>query len=96
VADRIAEYCEAYIKIANICQAGTKCCVSRDIYGDKKPPPELFVPTPLMENRTTPRTIVESTTPQVVGRPCGVIIVLLMISHQSFFYRLQNRVGTQK
>jgi Clip-domain serine protease homolog masquerade len=78
VADRIAEYCEAYLKIPHLCQTGTKCCVSRDIYGDKKPPPELQIPTVTESNetRTTPRTAVEPMTMQSVSSPGFVLPVL--------------------
>ena len=34
VADRIADYCEAYLKTPNLCKSGTKCCVSKDQYLD--------------------------------------------------------------
>lgn len=44
VADRIAEYCEAYLKTPDLCKTGSKCCVSRDIYPDK-PPADLYVPS---------------------------------------------------
>lgn len=37
VADRIAEYCEAYLITGGLCKSGSKCCVSRDIYPDKLP-----------------------------------------------------------
>ncbi|XP_077294936.1 trypsin-like serine protease domain-containing protein masquerade [Arctopsyche grandis] len=43
VADRIAEYCEAYLTTGDLCKTGLRCCVSRDNYGDK-PPDNLFVP----------------------------------------------------
>lgn len=32
VADRIADYCEAYLKTPNLCKSGTKCCVAKDQY----------------------------------------------------------------
>jgi kallikrein len=34
VADRIADYCEAYLKTPNLCKGGTKCCVAKDQYMD--------------------------------------------------------------
>lgn len=44
VADRIAEYCEAYLTTSGLCKAGSKCCVSQDIYPDK-PPADFHVPS---------------------------------------------------
>lgn len=46
VADRIAEYCEAYLTTGGLCKSGSKCCVSRDIYPDK-PPADLYIPSKL-------------------------------------------------
>lgn len=46
VADRIAEYCEAYHTTSGLCKVGSKCCVSRDIYPDKLPA-DLYVPSTL-------------------------------------------------
>lgn len=40
VADRIADYCEAYLKTPNLCKSGTKCCVAKDSYMDN---PDLRV-----------------------------------------------------
>ncbi|CRK92492.1 CLUMA_CG006034, isoform A [Clunio marinus] len=40
VADRIADYCEAYLKTPNLCKVGTKCCVAKDSYMDN---PDLRV-----------------------------------------------------
>lgn len=37
VAERIADYCEAYITTENLCKPGLRCCVSSDAYGDKLP-----------------------------------------------------------
>lgn len=68
VADRIAEYCEAYLMTPGLCKSGTKCCVSRDIYPDK-PPADLYVPTAHYDTKvnktTTPKPyskITEKTT----------------------------------
>ena len=47
VADRIAEYCEAYLTTDGLCKSGSKCCVSRDIYPDK-PPADFHIPSELM------------------------------------------------
>ena len=43
VADRIAEYCEAYIMKDDLCTAGTKCCVSLDEYSGKVPK-DVYIP----------------------------------------------------
>ncbi|XP_059611234.1 protein masquerade [Phlebotomus argentipes] len=51
VADRIAEYCEAYLKTPDLCKTGSKCCVSRDIYPDK-PPADLYVPSHVVKPTT--------------------------------------------
>ncbi|GAB0094786.1 Protein masquerade [Sergentomyia squamirostris] len=51
VADRIAEYCEAYLKTPDLCKTGSKCCVSRDIYPDK-PPADLYVPSHVLKPTT--------------------------------------------
>lgn len=40
VADRIADYCEAYLKTPHLCKSGTKCCVAKDSYLDN---PDLRV-----------------------------------------------------
>lgn len=44
VADRIAEYCEAYLITGGLCKSGSKCCVSRDIYPADKMPADLRIP----------------------------------------------------
>lgn len=43
VADRIAEYCEAYLKTPGLCKSGTKCCVSIDEYEGKNTN-DLYIP----------------------------------------------------
>lgn len=40
VADRIADYCEAYLKTPNFCKSGSKCCVAKDSFMDN---PDLRV-----------------------------------------------------
>lgn len=60
VADRIAEYCEAYLITSGLCKSGSKCCVSRDIYPDKVPA-DLRVPT----THTGPNATKLSNKPQV-------------------------------
>ncbi|XP_058058877.1 protein masquerade [Anopheles bellator] len=65
VADRIADYCEAYLTTAGLCKSGTKCCVSRDIYPDNAPD-DLYVPTAHFDTKsnrtTTPKPYVKATT----------------------------------
>ncbi|XP_052865731.1 protein masquerade [Anopheles cruzii] len=65
VADRIADYCEAYLTTAGLCKSGTKCCVSRDIYPDNAPD-DLYVPTAHFDTKTnrttTPKPYVKVTT----------------------------------
>jgi len=43
VAERIADYCEAVLDISSLCKPGLRCCVSRDVYGADKAPPELII-----------------------------------------------------
>lgn len=43
VADRIAEYCEAYLTTAGLCKEGTKCCVSLE-RDDKVLPKDIYIP----------------------------------------------------
>lgn len=53
VADRIAEYCEAYLITSGLCKTGSKCCVSRDIYPDNKYPVDLRIPNAHSQNNRT-------------------------------------------
>ncbi|XP_055373211.1 protein masquerade [Condylostylus longicornis] len=57
VADRIAEYCEAYLTTLNLCKFGTKCCVSLDEYSFGKYPKDLYVPANHMNNKTLTTTL---------------------------------------
>lgn len=43
VADRIADYCEAYLRTPGLCKIGTKCCVSIDEY-EGKSAEDLYIP----------------------------------------------------
>lgn len=59
MADRIAEYCEAYLITGGLCKSGSKCCVSRDIYPADKIPADLRIPNTQQSaqstnNRTNP------------------------------------------
>lgn len=51
VADRIAEYCEAYLKTPDLCKSGTKCCVAKDSYMDN---PDLRVLIGTQNSSKTP------------------------------------------
>ncbi|KAJ6636469.1 Protein masquerade [Pseudolycoriella hygida] len=62
VADRIAEYCEAYLITPGLCKPQSKCCVSRDIYPDKVPA-DLRVPTMHTQNGPTKSTLSTATEP---------------------------------
>lgn len=53
VADRIAEYCEAYLITGGLCKSGSKCCVSRDIYPADKMPADLRIPNAQSSAQTT-------------------------------------------
>lgn len=37
VAERVADYCEAILVSDELCKPGLRCCVTQDLYGDKKP-----------------------------------------------------------
>ncbi|KAG5682295.1 hypothetical protein PVAND_011655 [Polypedilum vanderplanki] len=64
VADRIADYCEAYLKTSNLCKGGTKCCVAKDQYMDN---PDLRIligsqnssKTPIKPQKTAEKTHAE-------------------------------------
>lgn len=93
VADRIAEYCEAYLITAGLCKSGSKCCVSRDIYPDKVPA-DLRVPTTHTgPNATKPSNnkpqvkVIEINRP---ARPAYLYLQALTYSSHSF-HRPRNR-----
>lgn len=43
VANRISEYCEAALDVAELCRSGLRCCVSGDLFLDVDEPPKEFV-----------------------------------------------------
>ncbi|XP_052124080.1 protein masquerade [Frankliniella occidentalis] len=43
VAERISDYCEAVLNVAELCKPALKCCVSKDVFGDEVPPPSLVI-----------------------------------------------------
>lgn len=51
VADRIADYCEAYLKTPNLCKPSTKCCVAKDSYLDN-PDLRVLIGTQNSNNKT--------------------------------------------
>ncbi|XP_030380376.1 protein masquerade [Scaptodrosophila lebanonensis] len=57
VADRIAEYCEAYLTSNGLCKEGTKCCVSLDEYANGKLPKDIYIPAKHMGNLKTNQTV---------------------------------------
>ncbi|EDW79208.2 uncharacterized protein Dwil_GK10062 [Drosophila willistoni] len=63
VADRIAEYCEAYLTSDGLCKEGTKCCVSLDEYSNGKLPKDIYIPAKHMGNLKTNQTIAEKSAP---------------------------------
>ncbi|XP_001353036.4 protein masquerade [Drosophila pseudoobscura] len=63
VADRIAEYCEAYLTSDGLCKEGTKCCVSLDEYSNGKLPKDIYIPAKHMSNLKPNQTISEKSVP---------------------------------
>lgn len=41
VATRISDYCEAVLNVDGLCKTAMKCCVTKSLFGDSEPPPEL-------------------------------------------------------
>lgn len=73
VADRIADYCEAYLKTPNLCKGGTKCCVAKDQYMDN---PDLRI---LIGSQNSSKTPIK---PQKTSeKVCREFIVMLIESH---------------
>lgn len=52
IADRIADYCEAYFKSTKLCGIGKKCCITKDA---DYPPGDIIIPT-AYKNGTTVST----------------------------------------
>lgn len=70
VADRIADYCEAYLKTPNLCKSGTKCCVAKDSYMDN---PDLRV---LIGSQNSSKTSAKpQKTPEKVRRFTDVLTI---------------------
>ncbi|XP_037720287.1 protein masquerade [Drosophila subpulchrella] len=63
VADRIAEYCEAYLTSDGLCKEGTKCCVSLDEYSNGKLPKDIYIPAKHMSNLKPNQTLSEKSAP---------------------------------
>lgn len=91
VADRIAEYCEAYLITGGLCKSGSKCCVSRDIYPADKMPADLRIPNAqssaqATNNRTNPpskptKTSMQQPSPTLGSRPKPTKVI--SISHST-------------
>ncbi|EDV95841.1 protein masquerade [Drosophila grimshawi] len=64
VADRIAEYCEAYLTSGGLCKEGTKCCVSLDEYSNGKLPKDIYIPAKHMSNLKGNQTLAKTTAPK--------------------------------
>lgn len=43
VAERISQYCEAALDVAQLCHSDLRCCVSGDLFDDVDNPPKEFV-----------------------------------------------------
>lgn len=41
VATRISDYCEAVLNVEGLCKTAMKCCVTKSLFGESEPPPEL-------------------------------------------------------
>ncbi|XP_052847387.1 LOW QUALITY PROTEIN: protein masquerade [Drosophila gunungcola] len=67
VADRIAEYCEAYLTSDGLCKEGTKCCVSLDEYSNGKLPKDIYIPAKHMSNLKPNQTLAEKSAPSKSG-----------------------------
>ncbi|XP_032522480.2 protein masquerade isoform X3 [Danaus plexippus] len=67
VESRYSQYCEAYLASTGLCVSGRQCCVSRDVYGEKRPP-DLVVPSEKKQSTKRPTTAL-TTTPQPKQRP---------------------------
>ncbi|KAH8376389.1 hypothetical protein KR200_002123 [Drosophila serrata] len=67
VADRIAEYCEAYLTSDGLCKEGTKCCVSLDEYSNSKLPKDIYIPAKHMSNLKPNQTLAEKSAPTKSG-----------------------------
>ncbi|XP_017019555.1 protein masquerade [Drosophila kikkawai] len=67
VADRIAEYCEAYLTSDGLCKEGTKCCVSLDEYSNGKLPKDIYIPAKHMSNLKPNQTLSEKSAPAKSG-----------------------------
>nr|CAG4636904.1 EOG090X03V0 [Ceriodaphnia reticulata]SVE72856.1 EOG090X03V0 [Ceriodaphnia reticulata] len=59
VATRISDYCEAVLNVDGLCKTAMKCCVTKSLFGESEPPPELVRST-TTTSRPRPKT---TTTP---------------------------------
>ncbi|XP_045779573.1 protein masquerade [Maniola jurtina] len=68
VESRLTQYCEAYLTSGDLCVSGRLCCVSKDGYGDKRPP-DLVVPNEKKHVTKRPPSTALTTTPPPKPRP---------------------------
>lgn len=59
VATRISDYCEAVLNVDGLCKTAMKCCVTKSLFGDSEPPPELVI---LNEASSTGASTTEAST----------------------------------
>ncbi|XP_050679528.1 protein masquerade [Leptidea sinapis] len=67
VESRLTQYCEAYLTSGELCVSGRLCCVSKDGYGDRRPP-DLVVPNEKKHSTKRPITAL-TTTPYPKTKP---------------------------
>lgn len=84
VADRIADYCEAYLRTPNLCKGGTKCCVAKDQYIDD-PDLRILINT---QNSSKAPSKPQKTPEKVSSSSLNMPIVVLksLFSHFSTFF----------
>nr|SVE90430.1 EOG090X03V0 [Daphnia sinensis] len=59
VATRISDYCEAVLNVDGLCKTAMKCCVTKSLFGESEPPPELVI---LNEASSTGASTTEAST----------------------------------
>nr|SVE70342.1 EOG090X03V0 [Daphnia similis] len=68
VATRISDYCEAVLNVDGLCKTAMKCCVTKSLFGESEPPPELVILNEASSTRastTEPSTTTSPTTTTV-------------------------------
>ncbi|CAH0731301.1 unnamed protein product, partial [Brenthis ino] len=69
VESRLTQYCEAYLTTSELCVSGRLCCVSKDGYGDKRPP-DLVVPNEKKHSTKRPTTAVTTPASKQKNKKC--------------------------